>query len=76
MRLGGLLESPFVYWGIRAISALLFFPSLFFCIAIGRTYGIEHSAFIACFVLLFPGFFLCCSDLFHYVKRQGCESSP
>jgi len=35
--------------------ALLFFSSLFFYIAIGRTCGTEHSAFIiACFVLLFP----------------------
>ena len=66
--LGVSLESsPLVYWGIRAISALLFFPSLYFCIAIGRTHGTttEHSAFIACFVLLFPGVFLCCGDLFH-----------
>ena len=58
MRFGVLLESPFVYWGIRIVSAVLFFPSLFFCIVIGKNYGIEHSIFIACIVLLFPGLFL------------------
>ena len=70
MRFGVLLESPFVYWGIRIVSEVLFFPSLFFCIVIGKNYGIEHSIFIACIVLLFPGLFLFCSDLFHYVKRK------
>ena len=61
---------PFVYWGIRIVSAVLFFPSLFLCTVIGKNYGIEHSVFIACIVLLFPGLFLFCSDLFHYVKRK------
>ena len=72
MRFGFLLEGPFVYWGIRIVSAVLFFPSLIFCIVIGKNYGIEHSIFIACIVLLFPGLFLFCSDLFHYVKRKKC----
>ena len=69
---GVLLEGPFVHWGIRIVAAVLFFRSLFFCIVIGKNYGIEHSVFIACIVLLFPGLFLFCSDLFHYVKRKKC----
>ena len=71
MRFGVLLEGPFVYWGIRIVSAVLFFPSLFLCIVIGKSYGIEHSAFIACIVLLFPGLFYFFFVVICFITSKG-----